>query len=213
MNAIVEYIIPYLDRYNKQINDSRLCTGYLVSRRGCCGLINLTTLIPKLIADLGLEKKDISSDINGQMYDIYYSPIKNFYIKRLCVCDGNCLSKCGRNKNKLSCDGHHTIIVSLNNSLDIDEDNDYVIDFTYKQMIYSVDEEVSNMETMRKMPDYLFVPYLRYVNYSSTRRWIINITEPCKTIVNNSNIVESKFKEKYFKYKNKYLELKKLVNK
>ena len=213
MDSVIKYINPYLQNYNTKIIREKICPELenQVSRRGCCGLINLQTILPYLIRDLHLEKKDINSRYVDQLYDIYYSPTNNFYIKRLCVCDGNCLSKCGKNKNKLNCDGHHAIIISLNDSLDIDEVNDYVIDFTYKQMIYSKAEEDENMEKMIKMPDYLFVPYLEYLNYSTTTRWTKNISEPCKFISNNSNIVESKYKTKYLKYKTKYLNLKKLL--
>lgn len=212
MDSIVKYIEPYLQKYNKEINDSRVCSISMIYRRGCCGLINLTTLIPKLINDLSLEKKDIlSSYIEGQPYDIYYSPSNKFYIKRMCVCDKGCLTKCGKNKNKENCDGHHVIIVSLNDSLDINEEEDCVIDFTYKQLIYSGGEEMANMEIARKMPDYLLIPYKSYINYSDTARWRENITEPCKNIVNNSNVVQTKFRVKYLKYKSKYLALKKIM--
>ena len=208
MEEIVNYLEPKLLLCNESIIKKNLCRDFSVSRRGCCGLINIDNLLPFLIADLKLEKIDILSPYNEQLYDIYYSSINNFYIKRLCICDVNCLSKCGKNKNKKNCDGHHVIIVSLTNSLAIDEINDYVIDFTYKQMIYSADEEITNMDAITKMKDYLFLPFLHYINFSKTERWKKNITEPCKMIINNENDVESKYKVKYFKYKNKYLALK-----
>jgi hypothetical protein len=192
-----------------EINQSSNYDDWKVSRRGFCGHINLNTILPKLIADLALVKVDVPNpDMGGFLYDIYRHPIDNFYIKRVCICDGNCLSKCGRNKNKLSCDGHHVFIVSLNNTLNIDETNDYIIDFTYKQFIYSGGEEDSNIKAMKAMPDYLFIPYESYINYSDTARWRTNISEPCKFITNNSNVVDSIYKAKYLRYKNKYLKLK-----
>ena len=207
MDLLIKYIEPYLERYNKTIS-----SGFKVSRRGFCGVINFNNILPSLIRDLSLEAKNVESRYrSGQLYDIYYSPSKNFYLKRMCVCSDGCSSKCGKNKNKLNCDGHHAIIVSLNDSLDIDIDSDYVIDFTYKQMIYSAAEEDANMETMIKLPDYLFIPYSEYVSYSNTERWKRNIFEPCKIIVNNSNLVTSEYKNKYLKYKNKYLALKKSI--
>lgn len=38
-------------------------------------------LLPMLISDLNLEKKNIRSSFNEQMYDIYYSSTNNFILR------------------------------------------------------------------------------------------------------------------------------------
>lgn len=210
MEEIRHEIVKKLDLYNSKLTCS-------LTRRGLCGNININTVFENLKTDFTLEKIDKPRDTN--IIDIYKLPGKNIYFKRLCICDEPCgISKCSTLKTKGSCDGHHAIIVSINDSIDIDSENDYVIDFTYKQMIFgsehnpSLKEEEkenypSNIKLLEQMPGYLFIKYNDYLKYNSNRIWNNNITKPCKNIV-NTKTKYLKYQEKYLKYKYKYLLLK-----
>jgi hypothetical protein len=191
-----------LDNYDKDV--MKICSD--ISRRGFCGKINISNIFTNLIRDLKLEQIDLErtrKDMPNQIIDIQKMD-DTTYIKRLCICDKECGdNNCDKYKDKLHCDGHHVIIVSSRNDTEIDVNTDYVIDFTYKQMLISPSEEEikKKIDEIAVLPNYLFMKLNDYIHYSSSDRWKENITKPCKNIVNN-------YKQKYLKYKKKYLELK-----
>lgn len=198
----LEKIKKLLDTYDKNV----MATCSNITRRGFCGQINISTVFSNLITDLKLEQINLErtrQDLPNQIIDIQRLD-DTTYIKRLCICDKVCGdNNCAKYKDKLHCDGHHVIIVSPRKDTEIDVNNDYVIDFTYKQMLVSPSEEdiKENKIKMISLPNYLFMKLNDYIHYSASQRWIENITNPCKNIVNN-------YKQKYIKYKQKYLELK-----
>ncbi len=220
-----------MDEIEELIRSFNSCdlTTYTGTRRGLCGEINVNTFFKKLISDRLVECLLITDSTREQTIDIYKYHDKELYFKRVCICDKPCsiLSTCSRVKNKMACDGHHIVIVSNSSSVIIDESNDYVIDFTYKQMLFSRDNEDSHSDFITKLPGYLFLPFNEFINYpinisnftqENINRWQANITNPCKFIISftNSNICltpESVDRElyhrKYLQYKNKYLKLKK----
>ena len=171
MEPIIGKIVEKLDDYERKLT-SKKC-GYSLTRRGLCGEININTVFKELKTDFKLEKIDKSR--NNNIIDIYKLPTKNIYFKRLCICDKPCgiESMCSNLKTKKSCDGHHAIIVSSNDSIDIDTENDYVIDFTYKQMLYESEHSSKlqqhkenyqpNIDILQKMPGYLFMVYNDYL--------------------------------------------------
>ena len=191
-----------LDRYDKNV----MATCSNITRRGFCGQINISTVFSNLITDLKLEQINLErtrQNLPNQIIDIQRLDDTTF-IKRLCICDKICGdNNCAKYKDKLNCDGHHVIIVSSRKDTEIDVNKDYVIDFTYKQMLVSPYEEdiKENKIKLASLPNYLFMKLNDYIHYSASQRWIENITNPCKNIVNN-------YKQKYLKYKEKYLELK-----
>jgi hypothetical protein len=197
-----EEIKNALDKYDKNVTAT--CSN--ITRRGLCGQINISTVFFNLKEDLGLVEINLErtrQDLPNQIIDIYKLG-DSTYIKRLCICDNICGdNKCTQYKDRSHCDGHHVIIVSPRKDTEIDVNNDYVIDFTYKQMLVSLSEEdiKENKIKLASLPNYLFIKLNDYIHYSSSHRWIENITKPCKNIVNN-------YKQKYIKYKQKYLELK-----
>jgi len=197
MQSIKDKIILYLNKYNTEIK----CDD--VFRRGLCGHLNLDTILKKLINDLKLQIEIIKTS-NGKEYEVYKSSSPDYYVKILCVCDKDCKSNCGIQKTKQNCDGHRLLLISKNNTMEINDEQDYIIDFTYKQMLYSIDEEQTNLKKVIDLNDYLFIPYLDYLNYSTNSRWQQNITNPCKVIIDNKNSM----KQKYLKYKKKYIDLK-----
>lgn len=211
----------------RSVNSCDLAT-YTGTRRGFCGEININTFLKKLIADRHVKCVLIPDASRDQTVDIYQFKDKELYLKRVCICDKPCSasSKCSRIKNKQECDGHHIIILSKNKTLIIDETNDYVIDFTYKQMLFSHMIEDSNVEFIARLPEYLFLPFNQFINYyqsnpefkeENINRWQANITFPCKIIIsvteNNccltpENVDSKLYHHKYLLYKNKYLNLK-----
>lgn len=213
MEANIARLTALLDRYESEV----VCP--LLTRRGYCGQININTVFDKLKTDLGLSEIELSRE--GKNVQIYRLDDDTF-IKRLCVCDSPCgPSNCSTLKTKLSCDGHHALIVSPRNDLTIDENTDYVIDFTYKQMLYgsehnpTIPEEEkenkpANIRTLESLPGYLFMKYKDYINYGTTSVWRKNITNPCKNIVNFNikYMTETDYYNKYLTYKSKYLALK-----
>ena len=211
METIVKHLDPFLLRYNEEINREYAKKKYhcdILFRRGFCGTINNETVFNNLIKDLNLKKEDVTNTINNKEYDIYHSSVPHFYLKTLCICDLDCNSKCCKNGYSNNCDGHRIFLISLNNNLEINDD-DYVVDFTYKQMIYGPEEETveNNRIAAQALPDYLFMSFLDYINYSTNDRWKENIKKPCRRIIDHAN----NLRLKYLKYKNKYIALKKLV--
>ena len=205
----LETIKNALDEYDKIVMyDSNITT---ITRRGFCGYINIGTVFTNLTKDLvKINLERTKQDLSNQIIDIYKLG-DSTYIKRLCICGDECgNNNCTRKKDKTHCDGHHVIIVSPRKDTEIDENNDYVIDFTYKQMLVNLDQEdiEFNKNILESLPNYLFIKLYDYINYSECKRWIDNITKPCKIIVNNYKQKYIKYKQKYIKYKQKYLELK-----
>jgi hypothetical protein len=210
MEPYLEEIESHIIRYNLKAKD--IC-GFQISRRGFCGQVNLNTfidgmqqeglIIPEYIKRVG--KSDF------KMYK-YNSSGVNIYFKRVCICDDPCSSnsKCVINKNKNTCDNHHVILISLTSSLEIDREFDYIIDMTYKQMIYPHYQDEEKRSEYKSLPDYLFMKLTDYENYKKTEKWVRYINDTCKFIVNFDN--EDSIRHKYLKYKTKYLELKKKLN-
>jgi len=198
----LERIKKLLDIYDKKATE--ICKS--ITRRGFCEQININIVFPNLKKDLKLEEINLErtrTDLPNQVVDIQKLD-DTTYIKRLCICDKICGDdKCTKYKDKLNCDGHHVIVVSPRKDTEIDVNQDYVIDFTYKQMLIgpSEDDIEENKIRLAALPNYLFMKLNDYINYSTIPRWIENITKPCKNIVNN-------YKQKYLKYKQKYLQLK-----
>ncbi len=224
-------IMDDIARLITSFNSCDLST-YTGTRRGFCGKININYFLKKLITDKHVKCILISDATRDQTVDIYQYKEKELYFKRVCICDKPCSesNKCSRIKNKQECDGHHIIIVSKNQSLIIDETNDYVIDFTYKQMLFSHLIEDSNAEFIARLPEYLFLPFNQFINYHQSNpefkeeninRWQANITNPCKIIIsvteNNccltpENVDSKLYHRKYLVYKSKYLKLKNQLN-
>lgn len=212
MEANIPRIKEKLDKYDSEIKCS-------LTRRGLCGQINIDTVFEKLKRDFALTRINLTRE--GKTIEIYKLDDNTFF-KRLCVCDKPCgTSNCSTKKTKGDCDGHHAMVLSPRPDLDINETDDYVIDFTYKQMIYGnkdspivpyeeKENNPTNVAIMEGLPGYLFIKYNEYVDYRTTSVWIKNITSPCKNIVNfeNKYLVDSPYYIKYQLYKKKYLTLK-----
>jgi hypothetical protein len=231
-SSILNEINGHISRMNVKAN--RVTAGR-VSRRGFCGQVNIDTFFMGLIDEHILKCVYVKI---GNGIDVYKYNDHEIYFKRACICDGACdgRSKCVTKRNVDNCDGHHIIIVSPNPYPEIDESTDYVIDLTYKQMLFTtIDDENSNrINAMRELPDWLFVSFNTYVNFpfadpldgffgatfshvdvdAIKHRWNVNITVPCKFVTSLQKsgqcygpITES-YEKKYLKYKKKYLELK-----
>ena len=199
------------------------------TRRGQCGQINVTCFINYLFNDNLLERIVINScDIDRKEDIIMYKfssclDGKYIYFKRLCICDYKTVHKnCNNEKTLLTCDGHHVILISDNNKIDIDYDNDYIIDFTYKQMLCTPDKDDDTCckNEFDKLPSYLFMSVTEYQEkYKQIKLWEDNITCSTKFIITmiksgDENTIEKNitddesFFKKYLKYKKKYLILK-----
>jgi hypothetical protein len=211
----MDEINKLLIKYDSEITCNSSFDDYKITRRGFCGQINIDIVFPNLIRDLHLEKIDIilRSSKPLDLVDIY--KYNDLYIKRLCICDTLCgESLCSKNKIKNTCDGHHTIVISSSPDLNINDETDYVIDFTYKQMLINHDDEenIVKLAEIEKLPKYLFMKLKDYLKYSTVQRWQDNITNPCRFIINNYNEIKAEIKGgyyiKYLKYKQKYIALK-----
>ena len=197
----MEKIEELLKKYDTEI----LKNPYIeCSRRGYCGHINITSVFNYLIKDLELTEHIIYRKDSNQQIDVYKNINNNIFVKRLCICASPCgNNNCSKLKIRNECNGHHVILVSDTASIDVKE-SDYIIDLTYKQMLYTRLEEENPdiLQRMKSLPNYLFLKVSDYMTYSSSDRWKENITQPCHFIINN-------LRQKYLKYKNKYLKLKK----
>jgi hypothetical protein len=182
----------FIERLNNYLtNEFRLpprLSGSIACR-GLCGEINVNLLLCKDFKRIfGLTK--ITNDDGIIMYEV-----NGIYIKKCCICENQCTDDkpCILTRGS-KCDGHYIVIISENNESTINE-NDYVLDYTYKQMLVPQKDEDVDIPFLNSLPTYLLLPYeqfLEYVQYINSLmltdthiiRWLDNITLPCKFIVN-----------------------------
>ncbi len=179
--------------------------------RGFCGAINIDIILcPILLTALEVKDKTVYP---------FFSDKYNCYIKRGCICENTCEQEVEKgdkgctHSGKL-CGGHHIIIISAHPML-IVQANDYVLDFTYKQNLYTRNTYSSEIikKEIKELPPFLFLPVIDYKKYSEKQIWQTEVASPCYIIRKDACGIQtasggkqkkSKQSRKYLRKKSKY---------
>ena len=152
-----EYISTLLSEYDKTvgvlIKASACNENSILCRRGLCGFITGDFLV-------WLLKKKGTIEINKT--GIRSIKINDLYIKKICYCEFTRTdpkhSKCFTNScaQKYNYCGHFALLFSDNPTCEISE-NDILVDCTYKQMIWTKNNNNTRKNDLEKLPNYLII--------------------------------------------------------
>jgi hypothetical protein len=229
IDSFIKILEPILNDFNplNYFNQNYISSNSLLTCRGYCGVINMDQILCKvLISELNL-MEHINNDII-----MYKYPINNIYIKKCCICQNNCKNSNSCIKTSgVNCNGHYILIISTNDDTIVNND-DYVLDYTYKQMLVSRNNENKYRTYLEQLPRYLllksniffsnifftFPPppfnneistnlYNKILNFWSKMLdlWNKNITSPCKFIIScncEKNLYGGNIKKKLNSFKN-----------
>ena len=154
-------------------NTCKIPNWQTTTRRGFCGK-SVTEFFTYLLNISGERFNIVKNDKISMIHD----NLGNKYFKRLSF-DGS----------------HYAILISNTNGLEI-ADEDYILDFTYKQMIVNSNQTARNaaaaasrsatlaaVNAIGIASDYLLLPFSEIKDRFSTAKWQKNYVAPVKSVI------------------------------